>query len=75
MDNQHLKVPKSLKQVTFWIHPEGRVLGSIFLRKHSAYHAGEELPLEALNKPEPFIVFLREDPHEDMRILVENYTG
>jgi hypothetical protein len=34
------------------------------LRKHSALHAGEELPLEALNRPDPFIVFKRESPPE-----------
>jgi hypothetical protein len=64
MNNDHLIVPKSLKQVTFWVHPEGQVLGYIYLRKHSAQHAGEELPLEALNRPEPFIVFKRETPPE-----------
>jgi len=64
MNNDHLIVPKSLKQVTLWVHPEGRVLGHIYLRKHSALHAGEELPLEALNRPDPFIVFKREAPAE-----------
>ena len=64
MNNDHLIVPKSLKQVTLWVHPEGRVLGYIYLRKHSALHAGEELPLEALNRPEPFIVIKREAPTE-----------
>lgn len=64
MTNEHLIVPKTLKQVTLWVHPEGRVIGGIYLRKHSSTHAGEELPLEALNRPEPFIVFKREDPNE-----------
>jgi hypothetical protein len=64
MNNDHLIVPKSLKQVTLWVHPGGRVLGYIYLRKHSAQHAGEELPLEALNRSEPFIVFKRETPPE-----------
>ena len=64
MDNEHLIVPKSIKLVTLWVHPEGRVLGFMYLRKHSALHAGEELPLEALNRPEPFIVFKRDTPAE-----------
>lgn len=64
VNNEHLIVPKSLKQVTLWVHPEGRVLGCLFLRTHSALHAGKELPLEALNRPEPFIVFKREYPPE-----------
>lgn len=80
MNNEHLKVPKSLKQVTLWVHPEGQVPGYIYLRKHSALHAGEELPLEVLNRPEPFIVFKRESP-EEMRfynrksIIRVEYTG
>ncbi|NOZ54915.1 MAG: hypothetical protein GXP08_17565 [Gammaproteobacteria bacterium] len=64
MEIDLLKVPKALRQVVFWIHPEGRVIGSIFLRKHSAYHAGGETPSEALNHPEPFIAFKREAPPE-----------
>lgn len=64
MSNDHLIVPKSLKHVTLWVHPEGHVQGYMYLRKHSALHAGEELPLEALNRPEPFIAFKRESPPE-----------
>lgn len=64
MDTDLLRIPKILKPVTFWVHPEGRVLGCIFLRQQSALHAGEETPLEALNHPEPFIVLKRENPKE-----------
>ena len=64
MSNDHLIVPKAQKLVTLWVHPEGQVSGYMYLRKHSALHAGEELPLEALNRPEPFIVFKREVPPE-----------
>lgn len=49
-----------------WVHPEGRVIGSIYLRKQSVHHAGPEQPIEALNHDEPFIVFLRNAP-EQMR--------
>lgn len=62
--NELLKVPKTLKQVTLWVHPEGRVVGAIFLRQHSVHHAGQEQPLEALNRPEPFIVIQRAEPNE-----------
>lgn len=62
--NELLKVPKTLRQVTLWVHPEGRVIGSIFLRQHSINHAGPEQPLEALNRAEPFIVVKREVPDE-----------
>ena len=64
MDNELLKVPKSLKEVTLWVHPEGQVVGSIFLRNHSVSHAGKEQPLEAFNRPEPFIVLKRSGPDE-----------
>lgn len=62
--NDHLIVPTTQKHVTLWVHPEGRVLGYMYLRKHSSMHAGAELPLEALNRPQPFIVFKRESPPE-----------
>ena len=64
MESQLLKVPKVPRSVTFWVHPEGRVMGSIFLRKQSVHHAGEETPFEALNHPEPFIVLKRENPDQ-----------
>ena len=64
METTLLKVPKVAREVTFWVHPEGRVIGSIFLRKQSTNHAGEETPLEAMNYPEPFVVLKRENPNE-----------
>ncbi|HEY5604081.1 MAG TPA: hypothetical protein VIM41_13325 [Gammaproteobacteria bacterium] len=64
MESELLIVPKLPRAVTFWVHPEGRVLGSIFLRRQSVHHAGQETPLEALNHPEPFIVFQRENPDQ-----------
>lgn len=64
--NELLKVPKTLKQVTLWVHPEGRVIGSLFLRQHSVNHAGSEQPLEALNRAEHFIV-VKPDVSDDLR--------
>jgi hypothetical protein len=64
MYSQELKIPKKLKQVTLWIHPEGRVLGSLFLSLQNRNYTGEEEPLEVLNTPEPFLVMKREDPEE-----------
>jgi hypothetical protein len=63
---QQLKIPKKEKQVTLWIHPEGRVIGSLFLSLQNKYYSGEEEPIEALNKDEPFLVLKREDA-EDLR--------
>jgi hypothetical protein len=62
--HQHLKIPKTLKQVTLWIHPEGRVIGSLFLSLQSKYSSGAEAPLETLNHPDPFLVLKREDADE-----------
>ena len=64
MTNDILRVPKKLTPVALWVHPEGRVLGSLFLREQSPNHAGAEQPLEILNQPEPFLVFRRENPLE-----------
>jgi len=59
-----LKVPKTLKEVVLWVHPEGKVVGSLYLRQQGLQHAGQETVLEALNKNEPFVVFKRSEPHE-----------
>ncbi len=64
MNNDTLKVPKKLHPVSLWVHPEGRVLGSIYLRTQSPSHAGSEQPLEALNLCESFLVFNRDEPSE-----------
>ena len=64
MFRDRLKIPKKLKQVTLWVHPEGRVVGSLFLRTQSLNAPGEEEPLEVLNTQEPFLVLKREGPDE-----------
>jgi hypothetical protein len=64
MDNDILKVPKILRSVSLWVHPEGRVTGSIYLREHSPDHAGSETPQEMLNQGDTFFVFRREHPDE-----------
>ena len=64
MHRDLLKIPKKLKQVTLWIHPEGRVVGSLFLRPQSPHAPREEEPLEVLNTPDPFLVLRRDDRDE-----------
>ena len=64
MLRNRLKIPKKLKQVTLWVHPEGRVVGCLFLRPQSANRAGEEEPLEVLNTIDPFLVLKRDQPDE-----------
>ena len=43
-----------------WVHPEGQVIGALFLREQSVNHAGVEEPIELLNKDTAFIVLERE---------------
>lgn len=62
MNNENLKIPKKLYPVTLWVHPEGRVIGSIFLRYQSPDYGGTEQPLDALNRCESFLVFKVDDP-------------
>lgn len=61
MSEEFFKVPKLEKSVSLWVHPEGRVLGSIHVREQSLYHAGVETPAEVLNQAEPFVVIWRDD--------------
>jgi len=56
-----LKIPKIKRQVRMWVHPEGQVIGSLFLREQSVNHAGVEEPIEVLNKDKAFIVLDREE--------------
>jgi len=55
-----LKIPKIKRQVNLWVHPEGQVIGSLFLREQSVNHAGVEEPIEVINKDKAFIVLERE---------------
>ncbi len=64
MSNELFKVPKNKRQATLWVHPDGQVIGSIFVLAQSTRHAGEEEPVEALNCETPFIVISLEDPDE-----------
>ncbi len=61
MVTDSLKIPKIKRQVSLWVHPEGQVIGSLFLREQSVNHAGVEEPLEVLNKDKAFIVLDREE--------------
>ena len=61
MATDALKIPKIKRQVSMWVHPEGQVIGSLFLRAQSVNHAGVEEPLEVLNKDKAFIVLDRDE--------------
>jgi len=64
MQPESLKVPKRLKQVTLWVHPEGPVIGNLFLRIPGGDNEEEEEPLEVLNQPDPFLVVQPEGSDE-----------
>ena len=64
VNNEDLKIPKKLQPVTLWVHPEGRVVGSIYLTEKSPDYGGTEKPLAVLNRCESFLVYRVEDPSE-----------
>lgn len=64
MSSEALKIPKKQKPVTLWVHPEGRVIGAMFLYEQSESHSGQEQPIEVLNNDAPFLVLHREDLDE-----------
>ncbi len=71
VSNELFKVPKNKRQARLWVHPDGQVIGSIFVLAQSVLHAGEEEPIEALNGDAPFIVISLEDP-EQLRFYNRN---
>ena len=64
MSTDILKVPKLKQQVSLWVHPEGQVIGSLFVREQSPEHAGPETASEVLNQDAPFIVLQKDNPDE-----------
>jgi hypothetical protein len=59
-----LKIPKVEKQVTLWTHPDGLVLGSIYLHMGDAERSRAEDPWAVMNDNEDFLVVRRHDPEE-----------
>jgi hypothetical protein len=68
---ESLKIEKKLKEVTLWVHPEGKVVGFLYVRPQSPESAQEEEPSEILNGPQPFVVLQREAP-EGIRFYNKN---
>jgi hypothetical protein len=64
MDKSHLRIPKHQVPVTLWVHPEGRVLGAIFVHPPGPDSARGEEPADVLNQPESFVVVKRDNPDE-----------
>ena len=59
-----LKINKTPHQVRLWVHPEGLVIGSLFLKQDDAEQVPEESPYEVINQSEPFVVLKRDQPDE-----------
>lgn len=64
METDIFRIPKRLQAVSLWVHPEGKVVGSIFLHLQSNTGSGEEQPLEVMNQVDPFLVVKCDDPEE-----------
>jgi len=59
-----LKIPKTTRQVRLWVHPEGLVVGSLFVREQNLEQENPEEPQDVLNQESPFVVLLRQQPDE-----------
>jgi len=58
-----LKIPTTLCPVKMWVHPEGQVIGSLFLHDEHGNEVADDI-LTLANQPEPFLVFKCEMPEE-----------
>jgi hypothetical protein len=59
-----LKIPKVEKSVQLWTHPDGLVVGSIFLHLGEPERPHAEDPWAVLNDHEDFLVVRRQEPEE-----------
>ena len=65
-----LKITKTLRQVSIWVHPEGRVNGEIFVAAGDDADIAEN-PCMVLNNDTPFLV-LRTEKADDVRFYNRN---
>lgn len=61
MAQKPLKIAKALRQVSMWVHPEGRVNGSIYVTVGEDNQTMED-PKYVLNEDAPFLVLKRDGP-------------
>jgi hypothetical protein len=64
VEKSGLKILKRQMPVTLWVHPEGRVVGSMFLTFPSSESDGGERPADVINRDVDFLVFNLEDTDE-----------
>lgn len=63
MEKSSLKILKRQMPVTLWVHPEGRVVGSMFLTFPTPDCGGEQ-PQDVINRDVDFLVFKLEGTDE-----------
>ena len=59
-----LKIPKIEKSVSLWTHPDGLVIGSIYLHMGDAERPRAEDPWVVMNDQDDFLVVRRHEPEE-----------
>jgi hypothetical protein len=64
VQNASLRINKTRKPVVLWVHPEGRVVGSLFVSPQSKHAMQEEEPLQILNHPASFVIVHCQTPEE-----------
>ena len=64
MDDGALKVPKQQVPVTLWVHPEGRVIGSMFVHLPNPDSTHNEQPWDVINEAADFVALKLDDPDE-----------
>ncbi len=64
MKKSSLKIRKRQVPVALWVHPEGKVVGSMFLTFPSPESAGGEQPADVINRAVDFLVFKLDDTEE-----------
>jgi hypothetical protein len=64
MDDGALKVPKKQVPVTLWVHPEGRVVGSMFVHFPGSDSSDGEQPWDVINEAGDFVAIKLDEPEE-----------
>ena len=64
MEDDALKVPKKQVPVTLWVHPEGRVVGSMFVHYPGPDETQSEQPWDVINEAADFVALKLDDPQE-----------
>jgi len=64
MGENPLRIPKREQTVVLWVHPDGPVIGALFLHMPEPDRPEGETPWHVMNQPEPFLAVKRDGPGE-----------